>query len=176
MNASAAECVHGCGYGYINGALASAGLFDPSTNNGIWLAGDYTGEYPFFRIRSVNDDGSAQAATALALVRLFTLIVDGRLVSEMPSQQMSSLLGKAVAAHEVFIDRASDLDFAVTLTKVGLGPLKTGASVWSETSLITHQSGRKFVVAWQNFTATNQDGFDPIGHVVRDTIDAYLGV
>lgn len=85
---------------------------------------------------------------------------------------MLALLARAVAVPEVFIDRASPpLHFTVTHTKVGLGPLKAGPDVSSEGSILVHDSGKKFVVVWQNLL--NGD-FDSIGHVVRDTIDRFL--
>ncbi|HEX8107112.1 MAG TPA: hypothetical protein VF516_05250 [Kofleriaceae bacterium] len=178
VNQSAAQCIHGSGYGYLNGALASAGFFDPATNNGIWLAGDYIGNYPYFRINSVNDGLVAQAVTTRRLAQMYTLLHDGTLVGGISSSEMRDLLAKAVAVPEVFINRASGLNFTVTHTKVGLGPLKpkNGVidNVYSEASILQHTpSGRKFVAVWQNFVS-GSDGFDPIGHVVRDTIDAFL--
>jgi hypothetical protein len=90
---------------------------------------------------------------------------------------MLDLLAKAVAVPEVFIDRATPpLHFAVTHTKVGLAQLKPvngGNSVYSEGSILKHSSGREFVAVWQNFLF-EAAGFDPIGHVVRDTMDTYL--
>lgn len=176
-NASAAQCVHGSGYGYLNGALAAAGFFDPASAVGAWLAGDYTAVYPRYRVNAVNDGLVAQATTVLHLARIYTLLHDRALVSPASSQEMLDLLAQAVAVPEVFLDQASDLDFTVTHTKVGLGPLKPengGNDVYSEGSILEHASGRKFVAAWQNYLF-GDDGFDPIGHVVRDTIRGYLG-
>lgn len=175
-NRSAAQCVHASGYGYLNGALTDAGLFDPKTEKGIWLAGDYIQGYPYFRIKSANDGMVAQAATSIQLAHLYALIHDGQLVNAGSSTEMLALLAKAVAVPEVFIDRAANLNFKVTHTKVGLGPLKSengGASVYSECSILEHVSGRKFIAAWQNFVFKDQ-GFDPIAHVVRDTLDLFL--
>lgn len=175
-NSSAAQCVHGSGYGYLIGALASGGFFDPATNVGIWLAGDYTGTYPYFRINSVNDGPVAQATTVIHMARMYVLINDGLLVGGISSGEMMDLLAKAAAVPEIFIDRASGLNFTVTHTKVGLGPLKPvngGINVCSEGSILVRTGGRKFVAVWQNFVV-GTDGFDPIGHVVRDTIDKFL--
>lgn len=175
-NHSAAQCVYASGYGYLNGALTDAGFFDPKTEKGIWLAGDYIRSYPYFRIKSANDGLVAQAATSIQLARLYTLIYDGHLVNAGSSAEMLALLAKSVAVPEVFIDRAANLNFKVTHTKVGLGPLKAengGHSVYSECSIIEHVSGRKFIAVWQNFVFKDQ-GFDPIAYVVRDTLDAFL--
>jgi hypothetical protein len=107
------------------------------------------------------------------LARLYTLLHDSKLVPS-GTVEMLALLASAVAVPEVFINRASALDFTVTHTKVGLGPLKTGSDVWSEGSILRHDpSGREFVAVWQNFVFGSA-GFDPIGHVVRDTIHRYL--
>ncbi|HZU82734.1 MAG TPA: hypothetical protein VE987_07450, partial [Polyangiaceae bacterium] len=173
-NADAASCIHGCGYGYLNGALASAGFFDPSTTTGLWLAGDYVHQYPYFRIPSVNDGQIAQGATVFSLATLFTLLFDRTLVDSASSDEMLTLLTTSVAAGEVYITRASGLDFTVTNGKLGLGPLKSGGDVCSEAAILQHTSGALFVAAWQNFTYRDPDGFDPIAHVVRDTIDGYL--
>lgn len=175
-NRSAATCVHASGYGYLNGALTAASFFDARSNRGIWLAGDYIRKYPYFRIPSENDGLVAQGATSLQLARLYTLIFDGKLVDAASSAAMLELLAKAVAVPEVFIDRAANLNFKVTHTKVGLGPLKAengGHSVYSEASILEHASGRKFVAVWQNLIFGDA-GFDPIGSVVRRTLDAFL--
>ena len=175
-NNSAAECIHGSGYGFLNGLLQSAGFFDSSTNNGIWLAGDFVGAYPTFRIKSVNDGLVKQATTTLQMASLFTLLHD-RLLVPAASTEMLDLLAAAVAVPEVFIERASDLDFTVTRNKLGVAALKPengGNEVCSEASMLTHDStGREFVVVWQNFIP-GRDGFDPIGHVIRDTIRGFI--
>jgi hypothetical protein len=176
-NSSAGKCVHASGYGYLNGALASAGFLDLVSLDGIWLAGDYSHEYPKYTVDSVNDKQVGQAATVLQLAKMYTLMFDRSLVEAASSSEMLDFLAGPVneppGRREVFIDQASDLDFVVTQTKVGLGPLKSGIDVYSEASIVQHNSGGSFVATWQNFV-WGDDGFDSIGHVVRDTIDAYL--
>ena len=172
----ASECVHGAGYGYLNGALTAAGFFDPKTNKGLWLAGDYVRKYPYLRIPSANDGLVAQGATSIELARFYTLLYDGKLVDAASSLEMLELLKKAVAVPEVFIDRAANINFKVSHTKVGLGPLKPdngGHSVYSEASIVEHASGRKFVVVWQNLIY-GEDGFDPLGAVVARTLDGFI--
>lgn len=61
-NGSAGRCTRACGYGYLNGALASAGFFEPSTGLGLWLGGDYSGEGPAFTVQSDNDQLVARRA------------------------------------------------------------------------------------------------------------------
>lgn len=175
-NRSAAQCVYGSGYGYLNVALAAAGFFDAKTKKGIWLAGDYVRSYPYFRIPSENDGLVAQGATTQQLARMYTLLHDGKLVSAAASAEMMELLAKAVAVPEVFIDRAANINFKVTHTKVGLGPLKKengGESVYSEGSILEHTSKRKFVVVWQNLVCGNEY-FDPLARVVCKTLDTFL--
>lgn len=176
-NRSAAQCVYASGYGYLNAGLAAAGFFDEKTKKGIWLAGDYVRSYPYFRIPSENDGPVAQGATTQQLARLYTLIHDGKLVSAAASSEMLELLAKAVAVPEVFIDRAANINFKVTHTKVGLGPLKKesgGDSVYSEGSILEHKSGRKFVVVWQNLVC-GSEYFEPLGRVVCKTLDGFVG-
>ena len=43
-NADAATCVHGIGYGYLNGALAAGGFFDPSSDQGLSFRATTKGE------------------------------------------------------------------------------------------------------------------------------------
>jgi hypothetical protein len=42
-NNSAATCIKRLGYSWINGTLASAGFFDATSSQGIWLAGTFDG-------------------------------------------------------------------------------------------------------------------------------------
>jgi hypothetical protein len=185
-NTSAARCIHACGYGYLNGALAAAGLLEPGAKPlGIWLAGDYLDsgalpKYPMCRIPSDNDDDVAQASTALHLARLMALLFDGALFAGQADTRdlMMRVLAKAAAYPEVYLDRASGMDdLDVTHNKLGVAALKPkngGHDVESEVSLVQHKpSGRRFAVAWLNYDV-NLAGWEPIGHVVRDTIAAYL--
>jgi hypothetical protein len=186
-NTSAARCVHACGYGYLNGALASGGLLAPGPKNlGIWLAGDYLDsnaipKYPYFRIDSDNDNAVAQASTALHMARLLALLDDGVLFGTDAEAKavMLRVLAKTAAYPKVYLNRASDMgDFAVTHNKLGIAPLKPkngGHNVESECSIIRHNpTGRRFVVVWLNYHFEATNSFDSIGHVVRDAIKDYL--
>lgn len=178
-NDSAGACVHGSGYGYLNGTLASAGFFDPGANRGIWLAGDYKDlhspdKYPAIRIGCVNDGTTAQGATALQLVRMLTLLNDRTLVGALSSQEMLDLLATTLGTGEIFSTRADGLNFTAVCGKIGLGPLQTGKQVLSEASILEHTSGRRFAVGWQNLL--QGDGLGPISFTLRDTFAGYLGV
>lgn len=174
VNASAAACIHAVGYGFLNGALEAAGLFDASTSNGLWLAGDYTQTYPAYRVPTVNDKDGAQNATVIALARLYTAIADRRLVGPRSCEKMLALFALAVAKPECWIDAGLSSDFKVTATKVGLGPLKSKTDVYSECSIIQHDSGLQFVVAWQNLQWVRDNGLNWICRVVQDTMRRYL--
>ena len=186
-NGDAAQCVHGSGYGYLNGALSSGGFLDSGGTTGIFLAGDYTGAYPPFRIPAVNESayaasggassgGTAQAATALQLAQLATLIQDWQLVDRVSSQSMMILLKSAVdRKYEVWTPGATGGAFTAAGAKVGLGQLGKGGGpfVESEVSILTHEaSGRRFVVAWQNNLSS--DGRSRVGQVVLQTVTNYV--
>ena len=187
-NGDAAECIHGSGYGYLNGALSSGGFLAASGTSGVFLAGDYQGTYPAFRIPAVNEDvyaasvskssdGTAQAATALNLARLATLIQDWELVDKVSSQSMMILLKSAVdRKYEVWTPAATGYAFTAAGAKVGLGQLgkdNTGPFVESEVAVLTHTaSGRRFIVAWQNNLSS--DGRSRIGQVVLQTVTNYV--
>lgn len=106
-NPSAGFCIQALGLSLIAGLLQKAGLFDPSSKHGIWLAGDYLmtsaavraahasadgdadGKEEFdlgisgwseVRVPSSNDGPSKQAATCIDVARLFVLLIDGKLV------------------------------------------------------------------------------------------------
>jgi hypothetical protein len=88
---------------------------------------------------------------------------------------MRELLAKAVAFGECFINRASQLNFTVDGTKVGLCNLKPangGTMVSSEGSILVHASGKRFIAVWQNYSGLD---WNAIGHVVRDTLNLYEG-
>lgn len=99
------------GMAYINGALATAGFFDPRTNLGIWLGGSYASACPRAQqalgVRAlpwkpvsaaIQNAHSAlsrfQVATSRAVALLFTCLAQGRLVDPTSSNSMLALLDK----------------------------------------------------------------------------------
>jgi hypothetical protein len=174
-NTMAAQTIHGVGYGYINAALKAAGFLDPTTPRGIWLAGDYIGQWPYFRIQSVNDKGVAQAATTNDLARLYALAATGFLVDADSSTAMLELLRRAYdEGQEYFLTRPAGLSYTQTHTKVGLAPLKSGQEVASEASIIVGNINKKrFVVAWQNVVTTGSDSdYEPVARAIDEAIQA----
>lgn len=84
-NAGARGIIRPLGYSFINVSLMRANFFDPDPAklNGIWLAGDYSGDLPadkrldVSRVPVVNDNvpgGSAQATTTKEMSRMFRLM------------------------------------------------------------------------------------------------------
>jgi hypothetical protein len=150
-NPGATTIIRDLGYPYLNAKLADDGFFD-GIETGVWLAGDYSGQAPYVRIESVNDGAVAQATTALHLAALFTLMADGRLVGPQSSEDMRTLLGRAGGWFgHTQPPLLADGHLLVTGSKVGVGPLKTGESVYSE-GLFIHDNVRDldFAVVWQN--------------------------
>jgi hypothetical protein len=150
-NTGATTIIRDLGYPYLNAKLADDGFFD-GAGSGIWLAGDYSGASPYVRIDSINDGLVAQATTAWHMALLYTLLADRRLVGPISSTDMLGLLGRAGnwfghAVPPVW----SGGPLRVTGSKVGVGPLKTGESVFSE-AIFVHDTQRDlhFAVVWQN--------------------------
>ena len=80
-NPSATKVIDPLGYAYINVSLMKGGFFnpDPAALNGIWLAGDYSGEASVKSVRvPVENDvvpgGSGQAITTKEMSRMFYLV------------------------------------------------------------------------------------------------------
>jgi hypothetical protein len=197
-NVCAGECIHALGFGYIGAVLAAGGFFDPKTNKGLWLAGDYKNGWDPVRIpadNSTHPDGAAQAATVVQLASLYTLMYDKKLVSSTASDEMLKDLKDPVIARESFINRLPHkrppeiINFKVSQTKLGIGdPL----AYLSEASILKHIAGdgaegslrqgpdlpedREFVVAWQNVLSGEFPGdIYTVSRVIRDTLTGYLG-
>jgi hypothetical protein len=202
-NQGAARCVHGVGYGYLNGALEAGGFFDrtatPAPGSGLWEAGDFQGrtDWPNVDITSVNDAGVGQAGTAQQMVKLVSLIFAKRLLDTAACDEMLGLLHRAAVGapragggatrpvDRPFVGRARAGILragSITHNKLGLGPLKrAGIEVASEVTVLTGPVApdRIYVVAWQNVEwplATVDPTpitFTDVATVLRDTIREY---
>jgi len=188
-NPGAGTCIRGVGYSYMSGAMKEALLF----RNGIgpWLAGDYVGQYTYARIDSKNDDGVAQAGTALSMAKLMAIIMK-RGVAFMHGDAYTDMHTLLEAAAQTgpdtpFVTRAEDFPAAhrsivfprkvVTHSKLGFGPLKKkngGVNVGSEVSRIEglEKSGKAYIMAYQNLDWRYNDASD-IAFVARETLKAY---
>jgi len=178
-NPGATTTIHGLGYPYLNGKIADDGFFD-GVGEGLWLAGDYAGQWPAARIPCVNDHDTAQGTTVWHLAMLLTLLADDMLVGTLSSGGMKDLMaraGKFFPQTNPPIWPANGR-FVPTHGKVGIGPLKSGKSTFSE-GLILHDTLRniKFVVAWQNVVQNAQTQlqlFQPVATLIEATINAFV--
>jgi hypothetical protein len=180
-NAAAAACIMALGYSWLNGTLNAGGFFFPPAQTGIWLAGTFTGAWPAVRIPSVNDGDSAQATTCFDMANLYAHIFQQTLVDADSSNTMLAMLATSAAVGDdpSFLDysRRSGLpprNFAVTHTKIGLGPLKTGQEVASEGTILEDLgTSRKFLTVWQN-SFNDAQSLIALGFVVERAIELFL--
>lgn len=179
-NADAGTCVHGVGYGYLNGALAAGGFFDPSIGQGLWVAGDFQQgkKWPYVRIASRNDRLVAQAGTTRDMAKLVSLIMTNRLFLDSWScaEMRGRLARAATGIDKPWVARTGIFKTGtITHNKLGLGPLKSGQNVRSEVSV--YQSpvakGRRYVVAWQNLAGVQPIGFADIAKIIKATITEF---
>jgi hypothetical protein len=178
-NPGATTTIHGLGYPYLNGKIADDAFFD-GTAHGLWLAGDYAGQWPAARIPCINDVDTAQGTTAWHLATLLTLLADDELVGPLSSQGMKGLMARA---GNFFHQTTPPIwpttgRFVATHGKVGIGPLKSGNSVFSE-GLIVRDTARSldFVVVWQNVIRSGQSQrklFEPVATLIEATINAFV--
>lgn len=167
-NAHATFCIHGLGYGYIIGALESAGFFNSATGEGIWLTGDYAQRWPYIRINSMNDGKVAQATTAFKMAELFTLLWDKKLFDDPAHPNSSSEMLNRLTGDFTWTGHELPLkDDTVTHSKVGHGPLKKGGGVYSEAYILKSKK-QTYVVVWQNYSDNRP--FEPIAKVIKETI------
>jgi hypothetical protein len=181
-NDGAGRCIRGVGYGYLNGALEAAGLFDAKTRKGVWLAGDFVGIWPYARIESANDGPVAQAGTALTMAKLLALIVNAGILDTAACNAMKGLLQEAAkGVDQPFLTRTEAMSASlvlpldkVTHAKLGLGPLKKGGNVLSEVFRLEGigKPGRSYAIAYQNLN----EGVSSLGDVafmIRRSIQIY---
>ncbi|MCK7622301.1 hypothetical protein MUU72_04035 [Streptomyces sp. RS10V-4] len=189
-NNQASATIQALGYSWINGLLARAGLFDPNTNQGIWLAGTFTGAFPAVRVPSVNDGPSAQATTTIDMTRLLALLIEGATLDARSvdgiAGDMRDLLAEAQSVGDAsFLTTGArqgidglGAGFTLTHSKIGLGPLNSpaGSTVASEATVLSHDaSGQQFLVCWQNLLNLN-DRHNAMAFLVRRTLLNFLGI
>jgi hypothetical protein len=158
-NAPAAACIHGVAFGFMNAKAGDDGFFHSTSQQGVWLAGDYLGQWAPVPIMSANDGLAAQVTTAVDLARLVTRMFDGTLESGRPTDLLQMLApGARSWFHRHLLWPNGNL--AATHAKRGVGPLKPNSAgvvehVVSE-ALVVHDNGRDmdFVVVWQNLKAS----------------------
>ncbi len=158
-----------------------AGLFDPKTMTGVWLAGDYVGTYPYVRIASDNDGAVAQAGTALASAQMITLILNNAILDPFACADMRKLLAAATRGiDQPFLSRDTvQKEFRIPLdqithAKLGFGPLKVGGNVLSEMFRLENlgKPGRAYAVAFQNVNEKESVLAD-VAWMIRRTLALY---
>ncbi|MFD8543123.1 hypothetical protein [Streptomyces sp. NPDC059649] len=191
-NDDAAATIKALGYSWINGLLAKAGLFDPMTNRGIWLAGTFKpgppDPFPAVRVPSVNDGPSAQATTTIDMTRFLALLTEGatldsRSVDGIASDMRDLLADAQSAGDSSFMTTGArqglnglGAGFTITHSKIGLGPLNAGGDVASEATVLSHDdTGQQFLVVWQNLLNLN-DRHNAMAFMVRRTLLNFLGI
>jgi hypothetical protein len=175
-NVHAGTCVRGVGYGYLNGALAEGDFFNPSNDQGLWVAGDFQQgkKWPYVRIVSSNDGLVAQAGTTRDMAKLVALIMTDRVLDPASCNEMRGRLAKAAKGIDTPWVARTGVFKAGTIThnKLGLGPLKSGKLVRSEVSV--YQSpvarGRRYVVAWHNLVGLQPIGLADIARIIKSMI------
>jgi hypothetical protein len=155
-NAQAGRCVRGVGYAYLNGLMLRHGFFDDVSQLGVWLAGDFSGS-DVVTIPCVNDKDTKQGTTSEAMARLGTVILRGSVLPAASHGDMTELLKKSAhgsdssyfSRNQITNNLTGD---QVTHGKIGLGPLKSNRSVYSDLNAIADPVGRggRFVVCYTN--------------------------
>jgi hypothetical protein len=144
------------------------------SETGIWLCGDFSQGWPKFTINSINDGQVAQCMSTNMMARMYAHIFDRSLVDNQSSGQTQGLLAAAVQNGHFYLSRTPGVGFATFATKIGIGPLKSGALVASEASIIKDvASSRHFVTVWQNQVHVSDASIAPVSRIVGDTIRAF---
>jgi hypothetical protein len=185
-NPGAMECIHGIGYAYLNGAMKEALLF--RGGKGPWLAGDFMGKYTYARIGSENDQGVAQAGTALSMAKLMAIIVKEAVPLGSDSfSHMKTLLHDAVSGPDTpFLTRPkpnfNDDDLRIPIEKIthiklGWAHLKAtnggqpvGSEMWRLEGL--YKSSKTYALSYQNLDWTTSSSED-LAFMIRKAISLY---
>jgi hypothetical protein len=139
-NPGARGIIRPLGYSYINVSLMRSHFFNPATENGIWLAGDYSGDLPkpqrlpVERVPVVNDTvpgGSAQAITTKEMSRMFRLVhsktgfshITDQTEHDAANQDMHTILKTQASFFHKHSDFTEPIKFTDHCAKVGIGNL-----------------------------------------------------
>ena len=187
-NTAAGTVIRGVGYSYISGTMQQAGLF--RNGKGAWLAGDFVGRARYVRIESENDQGVAQAGTALSMAKLMAIIarqavpLAGGSYTEMQRMLADAATGPdtpflARAAPHFTSDALRIPLKAITHIKLGFAGLKAkngghnvGSEVWRLEGL--RRPGRVYALAFQNLNWALTSSED-LAFVIRRAIEIHEG-
>jgi hypothetical protein len=189
QNLPTSKCVHGVGYGYMNGTFAAHKFFKDPGGLGLWVATDYNATRTKVFINTVNASGSeAVASTSCAMAQLLAVIIVGGVLSDAVCAEMRRRLKGAVASNggddQSWLTRSSVTHFipdaALTHDKVGLGTITVGkmAGTPIESEILALDVGqipdlpgsKKFAIAYQNMRQSERAD---IVAIIRETITAY---
>lgn len=175
-NAAAGRCVQRLGFGYITTAASEANFFDADSNRGIWLCGDFGLGFPPQRIPCTNDTPTAQGTSGYQTAKLFTLLSDSVLVDPVSDAAMRDLLQQAVINLHLLLNRDTSVGYVTLRSKIGLGPVNTGAGTVASEALIVQENStsRQFVVFFQNQRWAGDASVFPVARAVDTAIAAYL--
>jgi hypothetical protein len=137
-NGASSNVIIPLSYPYINGLLASAGFFDPATNNGLWLSADYAshdwipGPGNKAGLPLTNRWAKAQGrtksnitGTAQQVARFMTALAQGKLVDQASCTEMIGMMTEAVAFHsyiqQAFEGATPQRPFTSVKSKIGFG-------------------------------------------------------
>ena len=179
-NAEAGRCVRGVGYAYLNGLMLQHGFFDASNGKkkGIWLAGDFSGSH-VVTIPCDNDRETKQGTTSAMMARLGTVILLGTVLPATSHGEMIELLKKSSHGRDSsYFTRPTITNHLngdqVTHGKIGLGPLKSGRSVYSDLNAIANPlgGGGRFVTCFTN-ADYNPYAIDHVLWMLLETVRVY---
>jgi hypothetical protein len=148
------------GFGYINAALAAGGFFDPTTDRGLWLTGNFVDPPQLILTTTSNQKLTPYGATPRAVAKLMTQLLDRRLVSELASDEMNNLLVGSAKAKFPYITQFPSINPNGAQTPPGFDVSADHLGVLAgpcEASIVRRTADRRPVVAaWQNFTPVTQ--------------------
>jgi hypothetical protein len=177
-DAGAGTTIHNLGYPYLNGKIADDGFFDGT--DGLWLAGDYVHSWPAARIACVNDVDTAQGTTTFQYASLMTLLADQVLVGPTSSKEMKAKMASAGTFFPSTVPPlwAAGGRFRSAGGKVGIGPLKSNKTVFSETVFAVDTfRDIEFVAVWENVVQNGQTErqlFEPVALLMEAAVTAFV--
>jgi hypothetical protein len=178
-NAAAASCIHGIGYGYLNGVLEQGGFFKSKEKKGLWLASDFL-TWPTVEIPCVNDVTTHQGCTTQECARLLAVILTDSVLPGDAHGLMTRLLKSAASGDEPsWLTRQDTIRHLstdqVTHGKIGKGPLKgKRGNVFSEVCFVKSIAldSATYIVSYANIDF-NPYTLGDIATVIRDAITTY---
>jgi hypothetical protein len=138
---AAGLCIRALSYPYLNGVLGSAGFFDKTTNQGLWISGDYTGLdwIPNVKGQPQNQAGqpltprwailqgrtkSNFTGTVFQVARLVSALAQGALVDSASCTEMINDIMGVPFMEAALHDATPERQVTKIVGKVGIGDEK----------------------------------------------------